>query len=182
MKRLNLFFASALVCGATLIGCDGPQGEAYTIVYEANAEGQVVDGSLDELLDLVNSGNPLRVGWTIKGALPDPKGGAPTPVEFNHWADANFITILNGHVFSQVKPIFQQGPSFDTPPAVFLTSDLPNSWISIIGTTGVMQQKFIYDEKSREAMLAFYESEEEFENQMKEMETLKVATRWAVLK
>ena len=99
-----------------------------------------------------------------------------------HWADAGFITTLNNHVFVQIKSIYQQGPSLSDPPGVFLVSDKANGWVAILGTTGVMKQKYTRDEKMVAMMKQSGLSEEDIDKELKDMETMQVHTKWAVMK
>lgn len=149
----------------------------YDIIYEANREGQKIAGSLEELNAYVKAGAPLRVGWVLTFLHPLTK----EPTEMEHWTDASFITLLDGHVFSQVRSIYEQGPSFSTPPGVFLANGKPNGWVAILGTTGVMRQK--YDmESAKKSMEGSGMTEKEITDFLIERETMKVHTKWAVAK
>ena len=102
-----------VLCFIILIGfynCTFAQVGKYTIVYEADEYGEPVSGSLDTLIKLVKEGNNVRVGWEVSLNL---KGKEPLIVE--HWADAGFLTVLNGHLFGQVQGIFEQAPAPMTP-------------------------------------------------------------------
>ncbi len=149
----------------------------YDIIYEANREGQKMTGSLEALNEYVKGGAPLRVGWVLTFLHPLTN----EPTEMEHWADAGFITVLDGHVFAQVRSIYEQGPSFSEPPAVFLAKGKPNGWVAILGTTGVMRQK--YDmESARKSMEGSGMTEKEITDFLKEREIMKVHTKWAVPK
>lgn len=139
---------------------------AYEIVYEADPEGNAISGDRNQLLEYVQNGNPIRVGWTLK--FKNPQTGKDASLQ--HWADAGFLTVINNHVFAQISSIYQQGPAFSDPPGVFLVNNKPDGWVAIIGTTGVMRQKF----NPVDANIP--------EDMIKEMETMKVTTHWAVMK
>ncbi len=94
----------------------------YEVVYEADKEGKKVAGSLEKLNEHVKAGTPIRIGWVLKFVHPL----TSEPTEMEHWADASFITLLDGHVFTQVQSIYEQGPSFDSPPSIYLTTGKPN--------------------------------------------------------
>jgi len=138
--------------------------DSFTVLYEADANGKQIAGSLEALIDAIHNGNQVRVGWTLTFA--DPVSG--DPIEMEHWTEASFITILQGHVFAQVQSIYQQGPGIGDPPSVFLVNNQANGWVAILGTTGVMRQK--YNESDMQIPEAM----------RKEMETMRVPTRWAV--
>lgn len=157
----------------------GQNQNAYKVVYEADRNGKVISGSLEELIKYVNNGNPIRVGWSLAMQMPN-----KNVIEMWHWTDANFITVLNGNVFAQVKGIFQQGPSFSVSgkASVVLVSDAPaNSWVGIIGTTGVMHQKFAESKTMTKMYKDMGYSDEKIKEEYKKQETMKFKTRWSVL-
>lgn len=149
---------------------------SYSIIYEADREGKAIKGSLEQLMSHVQNGNPIRVGWVLK--FKNPKDDST--IEMQHWTDAGFITTLNGHVFAQIKPIYQQGPSISNPPGVFLVSDKANGWVAVIGTTGVMKQKYTRDKEMVKMLKQTGLTDKEVEKELKKMETMKVHTIWAV--
>ncbi len=151
---------------------------SYSIIYEADNEGQPITGSKEELLKYVQNGNPVRVGWVLKFKHPQ----NDSIIEMQHWADAGFITTLNNHVFTQISSIYQQGPSPSEIPSVFLVNNKPNGWVAIIGTTGVMRQKYTQDKEMIALMKKSGLSDEDIKKQAKELETMKVYTKWAVMK
>lgn len=141
----------------------------YKVVYEADREGKRISGSLEDLLTYVRNGNPIRVGWELGKRL-------------EHWTDAGFLTILKGHVFGQISSIYGQGtshPSIEIP--FVMMSDEPDGWVAVIGTTGVMRQKFKTDQKMLDAYKEMGLNDEEIQEQLKKQETSKVVTRWAVM-
>ncbi|NER17797.1 hypothetical protein [Spongiivirga citrea] len=148
----------------------------YKIIYEADSEGKAISGNREQLLKYVQNGNPIRVGWVLKFKHPQ----SEEIIEMQHWTDAGFITTLNGHVFAQIQSIYQQGPSPVNPPSVFLVDDKPHGWVAIIGSTGVMRQKYTRGEEMIEMMRKSGLSEEELEKQLKDLETMNVHTKWAV--
>ncbi|MBX2816419.1 MAG: hypothetical protein KTR24_10485 [Saprospiraceae bacterium] len=146
--------------------CEG-QGSAssYHVVYEADRHGNRISGDLDQLIDHVENGCPIRVGWELETLWPD------TMVLLSHWTDGGFITLSRGQVFAQIRGIFGQGSAhISAPPGVFLSSNQPNSWVAVVGTDGVLRSKFHLDDWMKEL------SPEE----LKSMETMKVRTKWAV--
>ncbi len=141
----------------------------YKVVYEADRNGKRVSGSLEELVQYVRSGNPIRVGWKL-GRL-------------EHWADAGFITILKDHVFAQISSIYGQGtsaPSIEVP-FVALTTGNPHGWTAVFGTTGEVRQKFERDPQ----MVKYFKNQgltdEQVNEQFKKQEKARYATMWAVM-
>ena len=150
---------------------------SYEVVYHADQEGKAMSGSLEELITHINNGNPIRVGWEL--SFLDSKTKEKRTLI--HWADAGFVSVWGGHVFAQVRPIFQQGPGLELPPSIFLSNDKPNGWVAILSTTGTMRQKYASDPE----MLAYLEksmTKEEALKVLKEQETMNVITKWASIK
>lgn len=158
--------------------CYAQKNSAYKVIYEADQNGKAISGSLEKLTKYVQNGNPIRVGWTLR--FKNPAGGDEI-LEMQHWTDAGFITTLKGHVFAQVKGIFQQGPMIADPPGVDLVDARANSWVGIIGTTGVMRQKFAESEIMTKMYKDMGYSDEKIKEEFKKQETMKVNTKWAVL-
>ncbi|MDT7831078.1 hypothetical protein RQM59_01735 [Flavobacteriaceae bacterium S356] len=157
----------------------GQDNSAYKVIYEADRKGNAISGSLEELIKYVNNGNPIRVGWSLAMQMPDKE-----VIEMWHWTDANFITTLNGNVFAQVKGIFQQGPSFSasgTASVVLVSDASANSWVGIIGTTGVMHQKFAESKTMTKMYKDMGYSDEKIKEEYKKQETMKFKTKWTVL-
>ena len=47
------------------------QENAYAILYEADTEGEAISGSLEKLIEYVQNGNPIRIGWVLKFRHPE---------------------------------------------------------------------------------------------------------------
>lgn len=167
MKRIP--FLLITVGSLVLISANGrAQNDGlYTVVYQADRNGDTQSGDLSDLLAYVQQGNPIRIGYELVASFQD------STWVITHWADAGFITILGGHVFAQISGINSQGTSFDkSQPGVFLTNDGPNSWVAIIGTEGTLRSKFPIAEWMKGIP----------EEEIKAMEKMKVKTYWAVMK
>lgn len=176
MNNIRTFFF-ALLC-AVFGSINMYAQNSYQVVCKIDSDGTVSRGSLEELVEFVRNGNPIRVGWELSFKT----AGSQEVKSFEHWTDAGFVTIINGHVFAQISSIYQQGPSFKDPPSVFLVDGKPNGWVAIIGTTGVLRQKFAGNERLKASLKKAGLSEAEIQKQLKSMETMKVPTKWAVLK
>ncbi len=155
-----------------------PSNGAYEVVFEADKDGKTIYGSRQKLIEYINNGNPVRLGWMIglRHAI------TKEPINMVHWSDAGFITVIGEHAFAQIRPINQQGPAIRDIPAVFLVDFSPNSWVAIIGTTGVMKQKYKPSNEFTNMMKDAYPDEKERAKKIIEMETKKVSVKWAVLK
>ena len=174
MKSISKIITAILLLSTTISFSQTPN--TYKVIYSADSDGMVISGSTEELITAVNEGNPLRVGWDVQIRTKD------SIYQMTHWTDAGFITLLEGHVFAQIKSIYGQGPKFPKEgeiAAVMLSNDEPDGWVAIIGTTGVMRQKFKRDEEMI-VYLSKTMNEKEIAAFLKENEVQKVATKWAV--
>ncbi len=136
----------------------------------------MLKGSLEELIDYVEEGNPIRVGWELGVE-------GPNTTKLVHWTDAGFITIHKGHVFAQISSIYSQGtsaPTIETPFVSMMNAE-PDGWVAIVGTTGLLGQKFKIDPEMVEIFKGMGLSDEEIEEEFKKQERSKVKTKWAVL-
>lgn len=140
MKKYTLAIVVALIT-MTLTAQD------QSIVLKTDFNGDVIEGSVENLIKHINMGKEVRVGWELDFNK-DQKG------DLQHWIDANFITIIGGHVFNQVDEIYTQLPRTEIPQVSMMPSDW--TWTAIIGTNGVLQSRFVIpnlssleDEKER---------------------------------
>ena len=144
---------------------------SYKIIYTADRNGNKLSGNLDSLINYVNNGNPIRVGWEIVSKW----ANSTTPdsvTVMTHWTDGGFVSTLRGQVFAQIRGIFGQGfAHLDSPPAIFLNSNVPNAWVAVIGTDGIMRSKFHLDEWMSDIP----------KEELKKMEIRTVKTMWAVM-
>lgn len=162
------------------------KAQSYEIVLSTNFQGEVINGSKQELVKYIREGKPVRVGWQLdfnEDKKPD----------FDHWSNATFITILGEDVFTQIDPIFAQGPDLEIP-QVFIYAN-PTQWTAILGSNGKLLNRFVLDNSSKPNLI-FDDSQgitkEEYEIQKKEAEenwqamttvqTWNVATFWSVQK
>jgi len=109
-------------------------GQSNEVVLKTNFEGEVVEGSIDRLITKIQEGYELKIGWQLDF---DQDGKS----DLEHWIDANFISILNGHVFNQLEPIYQQIPKKDIPQVQIVNSSI--KWTGIIGTNGKLISRYI---------------------------------------
>jgi len=102
------------------------QSSNWTIVYQNDKNGKVLQGDLGLLRSAIRQGYPIRVGWGSQSDS-DPN------ISVEHVVDASFITILGQkHVQAQIRPIFGQRPSFDEE----LIRFRDNFWFMIANTNG----------------------------------------------
>jgi hypothetical protein len=122
-------------------------GQESEILLKTDFDGKITEGSLKTLIENIEKGESIRIGWLLDfndDKIPD----------LEHWIDGNFLTIINGHVFNQIEPIYGQVPITAIPQVQI--NDSPIQWTAIIGTNGKLISRFIYpnvdnieDEESR---------------------------------
>ena len=103
-------------------------------IFKTDLEGKIISGSVDQLVKEIQQGAEIRVGWQHDLD----KDGEP---DLEHWIDANFISILGGHVFTQIDPIYRQSPKMEVPQVEITTSEM--KWTGIIGTNGKLVSRYI---------------------------------------
>lgn len=65
-------------------------------LFATSFDGNVTFGSKAILIDYVNRGEDIRLGWELDF---DRDG----PADLTHWADASFLSIRQGEVFAQAE-------------------------------------------------------------------------------
>ena len=125
----SLFLAPAIAIATLWAVPRHPAPSGFEVVYAADREGKVVSGSLDELVAAVQGGAALRVGWELPMRMP-----GEDALVLEHWTDAGFVSVWRGHVFAQLRDIYEQGVVI-TDPAFFLQAE-PHGWTALVGTTG----------------------------------------------
>lgn len=146
----------------------------FEIVLETDFEGNVVNGSKSELIKKIREGKPVRIGWQLdfnKDKEPD----------FDHWMDAEFITILGDDVFTQIRNINLQVPKTDIPQVDIIPVN--TMWTAILGTNSLLVNRYVYGELKYEVdTLGNPIVTEKVEKELakREARTWKVATFWAV--
>lgn len=145
------------------------------IVLETDFDGNVVAGSKTELIKEIRLGKPVRVGYQLDF-------NEDKVSDFDHWTEAEFITILNNDVFTQIRNINIQGPNIDVPQIEIFP--INTMWTAILGTNSILKNRFVYegelvyetDEEGNPIMTP--EIEKELER--REVDTWKVATFWVI--
>ncbi len=120
MKIIKIFLLVALASTAQA------QTPAWTLVYQNDADGNVLKGDIQLLINAVRKGLPIRVAWGYQ--RPSDPG-----ISVEHVADAAFLTIMSQKlVQAQIEPIYGQRPMFDEEYMAFRD----NFWITIANTNG----------------------------------------------
>lgn len=101
--------------------------QQWTRVYQNDAEGNTISGSLNDLIRDVRDGLSIRIGWSSQNAT-DPKR------KVEHRAEAKFLTIMSDKtVFAQIDPIIGQTPDFTKQ---FIALKEGTSWVLIAASNG----------------------------------------------
>lgn len=148
----------------------------YEIVLETDFDGNVVNGSKEALIEEIRKGKPVRVGWQLD--FNKDKVG-----DFDHWMDAEFITILKDDVFTQIKNINLQVPKMEIPQIDIIPVN--TMWTGIIGTNSLLINRYVYDKLEYEVdTLGNPIVTEKVEKELakRETRTWEVATFWSVAK
>lgn len=153
-----------------------PSFGQHQIILSTNFDGEVTKGSKEALIEEIRKGSSVRVGYQLdfdKDKVAD----------FDHWTTAEFITILNGEVFTQIRNINLQIPKLDIPQIDIIPVN--TMWTAILGSNGFLKNRYVYED-----LVPEYDEEgnpiinEKIEKELKrrEVKTWKVATFWAVEK
>ena len=131
--------SNSLLCLLTLLlialpACENAHGTqgGWQKVFKNSAEGEVLFGDKEKLIEAVRLGYPVRIGW------------GSTQVE--HVANADFLSIWEGEVFGQIPSIIGQAPTVEGDTAK-IRFRLQNHWTKMAGTfygysTGFMTDYF----------------------------------------
>lgn len=128
--RRLLVFKLLMLAGVSQVAaqesCDG-------LILATDFDRKVSHGSRDALISAVNSGHPIRIGWEM-----DFDGD--NTGDLTHWADAAYVSIFNGDVFTQVDAVHAQSPD-QQEGAVKLRTPYAE-WRGSLGSNGVLEGSY----------------------------------------
>jgi len=127
----SVFFASFPGFSAETQRCSNPY-------LATDFNGAIIEGSKAELLEAVQRGQKIRVGWDIdfnKDGISD----------LSHWSDADFLSVWEGEVFTQIKAIHRQIPVRGT--ANIKLSNPFTEWRGMLGSNGKLSGVFSSGER-----------------------------------
>ena len=146
-----------------------------TIVLETDFDGKVVRGSKTKLIEEIRKGKAVRIGWQLDF-------NEDKIADFDHWAEAEFITILGEDVFTQIRNINVQIPKRNQHQVDIIPNNM--QWTAILGTNSILKNRKVLedleyelDDEGQPIMTERLEKE----LKMREVQTWKVATFWAIL-
>lgn len=128
---ISLFVLSVLGCTQDINNREETNiTKEWKLVYRNDKNGNAVFGDINELINIVRKGHPIKVGWASRRRN-------DTTKSVEHIIDTQFITIANGsEVFVQVQPFLAQRPDLisDTLSMTLLPTQL--NWV--LGTNGMI--------------------------------------------
>ncbi|MDW3194333.1 MAG: hypothetical protein R8G66_18300 [Cytophagales bacterium] len=109
------------------IALSSVSAQDWKLVYHNDAEGNALEGNIEELIQAVYDGKEVRVAWWSRK---NEEGVS----RVYHVADAAFLTIMmDSVVMAQIRPIYGQTPEFENY-TITLKENL--EWVQITGTNG----------------------------------------------
>ena len=102
-------------------------------LFGTGFDGEPTHGSKDALITAVNRGEPVRVGWALD--FDDDGEG-----ELVHWADAAFLSVWEGEVFTQVDAIHTQSPLRNSGDVQLRAPFV--EWRGSLGTNGMIEGRY----------------------------------------
>lgn len=105
------------------------------LLYASGFDRAPMAGSKDAVLEAVQRGAPIRIGWGLDF---DNDGTS----DLSHWANADFISVFEGEVFGQVRAIQRQRP-IRGEATISLIEGV--EWRGSFGTNGMMEGAFSND-------------------------------------
>lgn len=126
---IGLGLCLATPCAHAALDCAGK-------LFATDFNSRDLEGSRTALLEAVERGDPVRVGWQL-----DFDGdGKP---DLSHWANADFLSVWEGEVFAQVSAIHRQRPSRQG--AGMTLPQGYSEWRGMLGSDGSLQGAFSDD-------------------------------------
>jgi len=122
-------FISSIILSVSVshasLSCDSP-------LFATGFDKKPTMGSKAALAESVSRADPIRVGWQLDF---DDDGVA----DLTHWANASFLSIFEGEVFTQLNSIRTQSPKKGKANIELRTPFV--EWHGSIGTTGILDGK-----------------------------------------
>lgn len=131
-----------LILAVVIAGCSGGQVSqrppTWQLVYQNDFNGNPVSGSIEDLVNTMKRGNPIRVSW----------GG--TEADGSSWiefAEPDFTTIMNDTAVVVQFPLSFIQTHYTRPDEAWLQISPPTGWRALMSTNGNYHQ-FHYDLKT----------------------------------
>lgn len=138
MKRFESLVAFAAVLASSVSAEEFAPRHCDIHFLSVRGDGEVTEGSKAALIEAVESGRAIRVGFGL--------GQGETGGYFlTHWFEAKFLTVLGEEVFTQTPQIHRQRPDREAGDVTF--PDKAQLWVATMGTNGKLYSRFL-DEDS----------------------------------
>lgn len=138
MKRFESLVAFAAVLASSVSAEEFAPRHCDIHLLSVRGDGEVTEGSKAALIEAVESGRAIRVGFGL--------GQGETGGYFlTHWFEAKFLTVLGEEVFTQTPQIHRQRPDREAGDVTF--PDRAQLWVATMGTNGKLYSRFL-DEDS----------------------------------
>lgn len=118
---LAVYFLSACSSTGGTLGDFKPYPQ-WELVYANDENGELIEGSKDQLIASIRAGKPVRIFTAGR--------------RIEHATDAQFLSIFDGEVFAQITAIESQKPELNPTKILFRKPGV--KWRSIIGTNGIV--------------------------------------------
>ena len=118
-----LMITAGPVVAQQAVGCENP-------ILEVGVDGSIVAGSKSALINMVQRGESIRVGW-------DRDFDGDGKSDLSHWSAAQFLSVFQGEVATQLQSIHRQ-----TPVRASGQINLPSSldkWHGLLDSRGVLR-------------------------------------------
>lgn len=132
VKRLLFIAVLSLLISNTLLS----EASCAHLLYSTDFDGKPAQGNKQNLIDMINEGHAIRVGWAYD--FDDDK-----LADLIHWAEADFLTIFEGEVFGQVQAIRAQSPQREN--ATISLRQPFTQWSGILSSNGTLQGQLSTD-------------------------------------
>ena len=130
-RLVSCVFATIAVGLACAVSPAEAQAPCPGLLFANDYGGEPLAGSKQQLIDAVERGERIRVGWEIDF---DDDG----ITDLAHWADAAFLSVWEGDVFTQVAAIHRQSPRRGQAD-IDLTGEGYTEWRGSLGTNGMIK-------------------------------------------
>lgn len=145
-RKLVAAVLAALCVSGAGVSAQEQQGKITERVCENHLvsitpEGKATRGSKKALVDAVESGKSIRVGFGLGR-------GTTGGFSLTHWFEAGFLTVLVDDVFSQTPIIHSQRPVRPDYDVTF--PEASSRWVATLGTNGKLHSKGLNSEKVAE--------------------------------
>ncbi|MGH7572607.1 MAG: hypothetical protein ACREMK_12300 [Gemmatimonadota bacterium] len=141
MRSFVLCLSLSLVAAACSPERDpAPPAPFWRLVYQHDQNGNPLTGSVEDLVNAMKRGSPIRVSWG---------GTVSADSSWIEFAEPVFTTVMNDNAVVVQFPLSFIQTDYVEPDAAFLDTDPPTGWRALMSTNGNYHQ-FHYDLRTGE--------------------------------